>query len=561
MPFDTASESNQAAVASLRRFFFAPDNALPTTELLPIAAVPGLHPLFLDICAGSPGVRAFYPALGADWRVAPPRPAHWPQMVQLLARQNAQGAPAASQALSALAAGAGTVVTGQQVGLFGGPLFTPLKAATALARARSATAAGKPHAAIFWLASEDHDFAEIDHVVLPNRRELTRLSYPTAPTLACPVGPVVLGDEIHALLDEAWKTLGDSDAMDALSEAYRPGHTFAEAFRIFYQRAFAAEGLLVLDPFCREVHAMGAPILRGALEQADELHQTLVERNQALAAAGYHAQVAVTAQSSLLFLVDEAGARMALKRTPATAAEPNGLWLAGRQQFSTEDLVAILEAQPERISPSALLRPVFQDYLLGNSLTIGGPAELAYFAQSAPLFERLLGRHTPAQPRFSATLITPENAALLARHELSLEQMFEQTEDSLAQRLSARAMPIEGKQLLSAAGNALDTELTPLVAWMNSVDEGLGRSGETAARKMRYQMNRLRRLAANFQLQKDQALSRQAQTLCRSLYPHSGLQERLHAAAFYYARFGFSLSAELVNLASNETPGHTAIWL
>src|SRR6185437_13645634 len=124
-------------------------------------------------------------------------------------------------------------------------------------------------------------------------------------------------------------------------------------------------------------HRLGAPVLRAGIERADEFHAALVEREKALLAAGYHAQVAVGPQSSLLFLIDKkTGARVALKRTAAKAGEPEGLWQAG----------------PERISPSALLRPVFQDFQLGTSLTIGGPAEVAYFAQSDVLFERVLGR-------------------------------------------------------------------------------------------------------------------------------------------------------------------------
>ena len=100
------------------------------------------------------------------------------------------------------------------------------------------------------------------------------------------------------------------------------------------------------------------------------------------------------------------------------------MWQAGREKYSTADLLGILDAEPERISPSALLRPVFQDFLLSTSLTIGGPAEIAYFAQSAVLFERILGRMTPVQPRFSATLVEPAIGELLRKHELTLERVF-----------------------------------------------------------------------------------------------------------------------------------------
>ena len=207
----------------------------------------------------------------SDWQSRPPASralagdggACWPRRIP----RQAQHA-----ALESLRQGAGVVVTGQQVGLFGGPLFTPFKAATAIARARQATAAGRPHVAIFWLASEDHDFAEINHVTFPARRELRKLVYPADASSARPVGPMVLDESIAPLLDQAWELLGSSDAMDALAEAYKPGRTFAQAFADFYAKVFAAQGLLILDAGGRDIHRMGAPVLRAAIERADEFH-------------------------------------------------------------------------------------------------------------------------------------------------------------------------------------------------------------------------------------------------------------------------------------------------
>ncbi len=535
---------------------------LSTAECFPITAAPGLSRLFLDYCAAAEPAQRFYAGSARDsgWQKRPAVPEHWPDLVAALAKQNP--APGAAGTLEALRQGAGTVVTGQQVGLFGGPLFTPFKAATALARARQGTAAGRPHVAIFWLASEDHDFAEINHVSFPARREMRRLVYTSEPEFARPVGSIVLDQSIEPLIDQAWELLGTSDAMDALAEAYKPGRTLAQAFAEFYSKIFSAQGLLVLDAAGRDVHRMGAPVLRAGVEQADELHVRLMERNRTLESAGYHAQVAVAAQSSLLFLIDSrSGARVALKRWAPSPAEPAGLWQAGRERYTSNDLVGILDAEPERISPAALLRPVFQDYLLSTSLTIGGPAEIAYFAQSAVLFDRILGRATPVQPRFSATLVEPATADLLRRYELTTERVFAETQESLAQLLAARAMPVDGKRRLASAGVALDTELTSLLEWMRSVDAGLGRSAETAASKMRYQMNRLRRLAANFQLQREASLGRHAEAISQALYPGGTLQERVHGAAYYFARHGNELAEELVHRAADTCPGHTVLWL
>ena len=533
-----------------------------SSECYPIDVAPGLSRLFLDYCAGEPGARPFYSSLPREtgWQQRCPRPDHWNEIVEVLAEQNTL--PSSAQTIEALKSGAGTVVTGQQVGLFGGPLFTPFKAATALARAKQSTAGGNPHAAVFWLATEDHDFAEINHVTFPSRKELRELTYDKAPANPVPVGGVVIDETIEPLIEQAWELLGASDAMDTLAATYKPGKTFGQAFAEFYTKAFAAQGLLVLDAAGREVHRIGAPVLRAAIERADELHAALLERNKALEKAGYHVQVAVAPDSSLLFLIDDrTGVRLALKRIQASAREPNDLWQAGRERFTTADLLGILSAEPERISPAALLRPVFQDYLLGTSLVIGGPAEIAYFAQSAVLYERIRGRVTASEPRLSATLIDSAIGELLRKHDLSLDRVLKENGDSLAQLLAARAMPVEGKRKLSAAGRALDGELAPLIEYMKAMDAGLGRSGETAASKMRYQMNRLRRLAANFEMQQEGSLRRHAEAIERALNPGGTLQERVHGAAYYFARYGFELAETLTALATDVCPGHKAEWL
>jgi len=529
-----------------------------TSDCYPVTVMPGQSRLFVDFCAGA--LRAFLP-LDEIRGKRPPLPAHWPELVRLLAAQNPS--PATEPAIESLAQGTGAILTGQQVGLFGGPLFSPFKAATAIARARRATAAGHPHTVIFWLASEDHDFAEINQAVFPASRELMTLTYAKAPESALPAGRIVLDESIAPLVERATELLGPSAATAALAAAYQPGRTFAQAFAEFYSAIFAAQGLLIVDASGRDFHRLGAPVLRAALERADEFHAALTERSQALEAAGYHAQVAVAPQSSLLFLIDDkTGARLALKRIAPTPNEPNGLWLADGQRFSTADLLGILDAEPERISPAALLRPVFQDFLFSTSAQVGGPAEIAYLAQSSVLFERILGRQTPPIARFSATLIEPSIAKMLRRHELTLEQVFaEENAASLAQRLAARAMPVESKLRLAAAGNARVTELDALVGWLQSQDTGLGQSADTAAGKMRYQMNRLRTLAANFQLQRETTLSRHSESIFQTLYPGGVLQERVHGAAYYFARYGLELAETLSAEAAIGCAGHTVLWL
>ncbi len=524
--------------------------------------MPGQSRLYLDFCAGALG--AYLPPDVVE-RDRPQLPPHWSEMARLLRAQNPE--PGAAKAVAALEGGAGVIVTGQQVGLFGGPLYTPLKAATAIAHARKATACGKPHVAVFWLASEDHDFAEISQVTFPAGRELATLNYESRPTTAAPAGRIVLDESIARLAERAAEILGASDAAEALMTAYKPGRTFAQAFAEFYAKVFAAQGLLIVDASDRAFHRLGAPVLRAGIERADEFYAALVERDRALEAAGYHQQVTVAPQSSLLFLLDDkSGARLALKRVPPTAQDPNGLWQTtgpdGMRSYSTADLLAILDAEPERISPSALLRPVFQDFLFGSTAQVAGPAEIAYLAQSTVLFERILGRQTPPLARFSATLLEPQIAELLRKHDLTLEEIFRQeSAASLAQTLAERAMPAETREKLAAAGRAMDAELNALVEWMQAQDKGLGQSADTAASKIRYQMNRLRTLAVNFRLQREAALTRRAGSIFNALYPGGVAQERVHGAAYYFARYGLELAEMLCARAGDLCPGHMMIRL
>jgi bacillithiol synthase len=415
--------------------------------------------------------------------------------------------------------------------------------------------------AIFWLASEDHDFAEVNHSTIPGR-EPRELVYASAPDSARPVGGLVFDDSIVPLAEQAGRLLGTESTAARLLADYTPGRTFAQAFAHFYATAFAEQGLLVLDAGGREFHRLGAPVLQAALERADELHAALLERNRAIETAGYGVQVAVAPQSSLLFLIDkQTGARQALKRTQPGASEPHGLWQAGQESFSTADLLGILSSEPERLSPAALLRPVFQDFLLSTSVQIAGPAEIAYLAQSGVLFERILGMQTPPAARLSATLIEPHVAELVRKHGLTLEQVFSEDAAALARSLAARSMPPETRRKLDTAGEALDAELSALVSWLQSQDKGLGQSAETAASKIQYQMNRLRTLAANFQLQREATVARHADTLSAALFPGGVLQERVHGAAYYFARYGLDLAETLCAQAAQSCPGHMAIWL
>jgi bacillithiol biosynthesis cysteine-adding enzyme BshC len=490
------------------------DRSAMSSECFPITVLPHVSQIYRDFLAmgesaGDATIRRWYgaePFAGSWLRNAVPgkRSEALADLLQLQAAEFAAG-DAAKANIAKLRAGARAVVTGQQVVLFGGPLLTILKAATAVARAREATVAtGVDHVPVFWLASEDHDLEEVDQVSLLTKTSVETLKAGLKVTHGVPVGGVVPGPELAAVLERTIELLEFAPVSEWLQGCYLPKDgtrpTLALAFGRLMARIFADQGLIVMDAASRGFHALGASTLRCAIEDAAELQTALIARTEELERAGYHAQVLVVEGASLLFLLDDTtGERVALRRST------DGQWKAGGKVYSTGELLAILETTPERLSPNALLRPVFQDTLLPTAAYIGGPAEIAYFAQSAVLYEAILGRITPVLPRLSATLLEPAIAAVMDKDEVQLPDAMT-TAEALAQRLGARAMPIEGKRKLAAVGNSVETELGVLTEYLAGMDASLGRAAEVSASKMRYQMNRLRRMAATFELQKEASL-------------------------------------------------------
>ncbi|QEE27710.1 bacillithiol biosynthesis cysteine-adding enzyme BshC [Terriglobus albidus] len=530
------------------------------SECYPITVLPGVSRLFREYLAhwDNPILAESFGGHPADtaWRDKAPEltPEHRARLVSLLESQNPDPSPAARRHLEMLRDGAGVVVSGQQVGILGGPLYTLFKAATAVRRAKEATEAGVPHVPIFWPATEDHDLDEVNQVLLLTKNSAETLRLKSLVHRNTAVGGVVLPEEITELVEQATELLAWAPITETLKRHYAPGKTLAEAFTGLLREIFAAEGLLTIDAAERGYHELGSPVLLAAIEQAEELEAAVRARSQALVDAGYHAQVLLPEQGSLLFLFDEqTGERHALRHK-------DGAWKAGHVSYTTEELKALLLASPERFSPNALLRPVFQDQILPTSAYIGGPAEIAYFAQSGVLYDTILGRRTTVLPRMSATLVEPAIAKVMDQHELGLKEAFSSADD-LALRLGARAMPVEGKKRLQAAGNALDRELDALLGWMQSVDGELARSGEVSASKMRYQMNRLRRMSARFEQEKNASLRKHADAVTLNLFPEGHVQERAVAGTWFLARTGDDFPAEIVSHAGQECSGHKAIFL
>ena len=301
-----------------------------SAECYPITVLPQISRLFREYTelrsapADAP-VRRFYAGSPFDghWQkgTKPSLQADRGALVDALAAQGREyvAGDATFVNLHRLREGARAVVTGQQVGLFGGPLLTLLKAATAIRKAQVASENGVPHVPVFWMATEDHDLDEVNQVALLSKNgvETLRSSFPGHRQQ--PVGGLLLGDAIEPVLSRAEELLNFAPITELLRASYTPGDTLASAFGKFLSGVFREHGLIVMDASTPAFHRMGAPVLRYAIEHADELRDTLLARTKELEQAGYAAQVLVSDDSSLLFLIDDSGNRLPLKRLPGTS--------------------------------------------------------------------------------------------------------------------------------------------------------------------------------------------------------------------------------------------------
>jgi bacillithiol biosynthesis cysteine-adding enzyme BshC len=535
---------------------------------LPFPQIPHTTRFFADFLAYAPQAQAFYPR--------PPHFAEWvkeeaakisydssrrQRVADILERQNKHW-NASSRTLAnleRLRRGAAVIVTGQQVGLFGGPMFSIYKALTAVKLAEEATAAGVDTVPVFWLASYDHDLAEVNHVSLPGAEGiLETLTTSSHGIPGAPVSAVPLGEEILPLLERASALLGDAEANQLLRESYRPDETLGTAFARLYAKLFADWGVIVLDASDSELHHVAEPIYRAAIERADELAEALVARGEALEAAGYHQQVKVTPSSVLLFTLQD-GSRTAIHRHGQGAGFAIGSE-AATEKVSQADLLSRISSAPEQFSPNVLLRPVVEDYLLPALAYTGGAAETAYFGQAGAVYELLLGRVTPIIPRFSATMVEPKMQRLMERYGITVPDVFAGPE-ALRQKLAAHSLPHDLQSAFETTKQSLDAHLTAIKEKLTRLDRTLVDAAETAVSKMHYQLDRLHTQAARAELQKGELVSRHAETLSQALYPHKALQERGIGGIYFVARYGPDLLHQLYAAIRSDCLNHQILEL
>ncbi len=535
---------------------------------LPFSQIPHTTRLFADFLAYSPNVQPFYPRSPyfAEWMKEEAAMisydgARRAQVARILERQNQSwGASAKTLSnLDRLRQGAAAVVTGQQVGLFGGPMFALYKALTAVKLAEEASAAGIDAVPVFWLATYDHDLAEVNHVALPaTDGTLQVLATSSHDVPGAPVSAVRLGEEIVPVVEQAVALLGENEAAQFLKECYRPGETLGSAFARLYTRIFADWGVIVLDASDPELGRISVPMYRAAVEHAVELSDALLKQGTALEAAGYHQQVKVTESSVLLFTTRN-GARVPIhRRDHAEEFVIDGE--AAAERLSRKDLLSQIEAHPEQFSPNVLLRPIVQDYLLPTLAYTGGAAETAYFAQAAAVYKSLSDRITPVIPRFSATIIEPKVQRLLEKHALSVMDIFVGPEE-LRREIATRSLPADLQAAFEAAKQSFDSNFTAVKDKLEKLDRTLVDAAETSRSKMQHQLEKLYAQAARAEAQKGELVTRHAAYLCQSLYPDKGLQERALGGIYFFARYGKEFLHELYGVIHSDCHDHQILEL
>jgi bacillithiol biosynthesis cysteine-adding enzyme BshC len=484
-----------------------------------------------------------------------------PALHHVLAEQQASlsASPARLTNLRALAAGRTAVVaTGQQIGVFLGPLYAFYKAASAIAVARAIEAeSGIRCVPLFWLQTEDQDFAEISSCVVAGKNgEPVRLSLPDAAggKGRASVAYRMLPPEVSVLLDTLAEVLEPGPAAEEtlalLCAHYQPGRSMASAFAQVMAAVFADEGLLVFDPRQPgEAHVaeLASPLYRRCLDDCEHIEARLQDRQAELAAAGFKEQVAVRERGALVFFHrdSEAGPRFRLQRQQGGEAS----WtLAGSTEvLRHEEVLATLAREPLRFSTSALLRPIVQDTLLPTVAYVGGPGEINYFAQLGPLYSHF-GLVPPLLvPRARFRCMDARTRRRLGQLGLKVDDLSlspEQLYACLRPHLPAGA--VEPAELRALVDQQIVPVVDKIAATVAAAGANLQRPAARSRASVAHAMERLLARYARTLVERDEATLRRLHHLENELFPNHTPQERYYSWPSLAGRLGIAALKHLV---------------
>jgi len=516
-----------------------------------------LHPsaLYRDFLASPERVRDLYPvdfrdpaALGARATARKFPPARRAAVAAVLRRQAAAWGlgDASREALARFErADALVVVSGQQPGLFGGPLYTLYKSLTAVTLARSIEAArGVPVVPIFWIASDDHDFEEVRQTWLSDGGpEPTRLEVPvTAAPHGVSVARVILGEETAALVARVESLLPTTEfragLLASLRDAYAPGRSWSDAFARLMGGLLVPLGVLAFDPADPEAKKLALSVFEREVTLGGATARAARDRGAELAARGYHAQIARSGNELNLFWHEARRESLRLAEDGTIHASESG------SSWSAAEFLKSLRAAPEKASPGVLLRPLMQDYLLPTAAYVGGPAEVAYWAQIHPLYPMFDLEPPAITPRAGATLLEAKIAKTLDRFELPWASLAGDIEPTLSATLR-RLLPDDFPELFERERKEWDASFQRLETAVTGLDPSLRSAAQTAAGRVQHEGRELERKLMHVWKRRQEESVSQIRRAAGHLFPHGGLQERTASALGYLARYGPALLTRL----------------
>ncbi len=438
------------------------------------------------------------------------------------------------------------VTSGQQPGLFTGPLFTVYKALSAVALARICESAlDRPVVPVFWVAGDDHDFAEANHANLIDQNDIACLGL-TAREAAAPLTPLyreTLGPEIDALVDRVRELTPDtefrSDAIEWLTRHYRVGTDMASAFGNALAELLGESGLVVFNPTHPRAKAVAAPLIVKALEVAEPLDRQLRERADELVSSGRPAPVAVQGASTLV-MIDGAQGRDRLVLVPGGFKTRRS-----DEQWTLDGLREVARTAPERLSANVLLRPVVEAALLPTVAYVGGAGEVAYFPQTAPVYAALGVRPQVMVPRWSALVIEARVRKTLDRYGITVDDLSG-AEGQLEARLVQRDMPPEITSAIARLRSAVEVEFSTLVAAAREVDQTLEKPVEATRHQIDKGIAHVEKRIITRLKQHNETLMRQISHARNATFPTGKPQERVLNILQFLVKYGpdFLVEAE-----------------
>lgn len=431
------------------------------------------------------------------------------------------------------------VITGQQLGLFGGPLYTIYKTITAIKFCKKLKEDYPEFnfVPIFWLEGDDHDYDEVRTIsVLNNENILTDISYNDGldeETNRGSIGKLKFNENINLVFDELQKTLRETEfkasLIDFLKTIYSPGKTFLESFSELLFNLFDQHGLIIFDPIDDEVKKLLTPIFRKAITDFQYHSTALVERSAELEEV-YHAQVKVKAIN--LFYLDEK------ERLLIEPTETGELRLKGkRKKFSFEEILNQIENTPEKFSPNVLLRPICQDFLFSTGFYIAGPGEISYFAQVNPLYEFFSIEEPFIYPRASATIVEQGVNQVLTKHNLSILEIFVD-EKELIDKIVRATSEMNIEQFFSSANENINNVFKDVSEKIILIDKTLGDLSEKSLQRIQQTFDYLKQKATEAEKRKYETSIRQLSKVQNILYPKNNLQEREINFIYFVNKYG-----------------------